>query len=116
LLESVGTGRPTVAILGTMRELGARSDALHDEVARTAIAGAFDVIAGVGDFVGAFQRVAPGDARVIGAAEPDALWAALAPRLDRRAAVLLKGSRGVRMERLVPKLEEWAGVASGGRK
>jgi UDP-N-acetylmuramoyl-tripeptide--D-alanyl-D-alanine ligase len=114
LLESVGAGRSTVAILGTMRELGPRSDAFHDDVARVAIAGPFDVIAVVGDFVRAFQRVAPNDARVIGAADPDELWPALAPRLDRRSAVLLKGSRGVRMERLVPKLEAWAGVAQSG--
>ena len=74
------------------------------------------MIAAVGDFVAAFQRVAPGDSRVVGAAEPDALWPALAPKLDRRSAVLLKGSRGVRMERLVPKLEAWAGVAPSGSK
>lgn len=116
LLESVGVGRPTVAILGTMRELGAKSDALHDDVARAAIAGPFDLIVAVGDFVAAFQRVAPNDSRVIGAADPEALWPTLAPRLDRRSAVLLKGSRGVRMERLVPKLEAWAGVAKNGTK
>jgi UDP-N-acetylmuramoyl-tripeptide--D-alanyl-D-alanine ligase len=94
-----------------MRELGAHADRLHDEVARRAVAAPLDVIAGVGDFAAALARVAPGDPRVLAAPDPDALWPALAPRLAPDAVVLLKASRGVRLERLVPRLAEWAGVA-----
>ena len=38
----------------------------------------------------------------------DALWPLLAPRLERNAIVLLKASRGMRLERLVPTLTSWA--------
>ena len=116
LLRAVGGGRQSVAILGTMRELGARTDALHDDIARAVLATGVSVIGAVGEFAAAFARIAPGDGRVVGAADPDGVWDRLVPRLDPRAAILLKGSRGVRLERLVPRLEAWAGVASAGRK
>ena len=106
-----GAPRQRVAVLGTMRELGAHADRLHDEVARRAVDAPLDVIAGVGDFAAALARVAPGDPRVVVATDPDALWPALAARLAPDAVVLLKASRGVRLERLVPRLAEWAGVA-----
>jgi UDP-N-acetylmuramoyl-tripeptide--D-alanyl-D-alanine ligase len=100
-----------VAVLGTRRELGAHADRLHDEVARRAVDAPLDVIAGVGDFAAALARVAPGDPRVMTAPDPLALWPALAERLAADAVVLLKGSRGVQLERLVPHLAAWAGVA-----
>jgi UDP-N-acetylmuramoyl-tripeptide--D-alanyl-D-alanine ligase len=104
--------RQRVAVLGTMRELGAHADRLHDEVARRAIDADLDVIAAVGEVADALGRVAPGDPRVVTAADPDALWPLLAPRLAPDAVILLKASRGVRLERLVPHLEAWAGVAA----
>ena len=110
LLEAVGAGRPTVAILGTMRELGAQSDALHDDVARATLASDVDLIGAIGEFAAAFERVAPGSTRVVGAADPELLWPRIESRIDRRAAILLKASRGVRLERLVPRLAVWAGV------
>ncbi|MBC8088102.1 MAG: UDP-N-acetylmuramoyl-tripeptide--D-alanyl-D-alanine ligase [Phycisphaerae bacterium] len=108
LLGSVGEGRQRVAVLGSMRELGAQADVQHDEVARAALASKADVIAAVGDFAAAFDRVAPGNARVIFAARFEDLWAQLEPRLKHDAVVLLKASRGARMERLVPFLTAWA--------
>jgi UDP-N-acetylmuramoyl-tripeptide--D-alanyl-D-alanine ligase len=107
-----GAARQRVAVLGTMRELGAHADRLHDEVARRAVDARLDVIAGVGDFADALARVAPGDPRVVTAADPLALWPALAPRLAPDAVILLKGSRGVQLERLVPHLAEWAGATA----
>ena len=108
LLEQAGPGRQRVAILGTMRELGDHADRLHDELARTAVAGSADIVAGIGDFATALQRVAPGDARVVTAPDVDELWAKLAPRLAPDALILLKASRGVRLERLVPLLTDWS--------
>ncbi len=118
LLAAAGGGdgaprRQRVAVLGTMRELGAHADRLHDEVARRAVAADLDVVAGVGDFAAALARVAPGDARVVTAPDPDALWPLLAPRLAPDAVLLLKASRGVRLERLVPYLAAWAGGGGG---
>jgi UDP-N-acetylmuramoyl-tripeptide--D-alanyl-D-alanine ligase len=105
-----GPAPQRVAVLGTMRELGDHADYLHDEVARRAVDAGLDVIAGVGDFAAALARVAPGDPRVVTAPDPDALWPALVARLAPGAVVLLKASRGVRLERLVPYLAEWAGA------
>lgn len=108
LLNSVGEGRQRVAVLGSMRELGASADVQHDEVARAALASKADVIAAVGDFAAAFERVAPNNARVVSAALFEDLWPQLEPRLNRDAVVLLKASRGAKMERLVPFLTAWA--------
>ncbi len=108
LLSQLGQGRQRVAVLGTMRELGAASDAQHDAVARDAIAAGLDIIVAVGEFAPAFQRVAPGDARVRSATDVEEAWSQLAPVLSRNALLLLKGSRGVRLERLLPSLTTWA--------
>ncbi len=108
LLGRVGSGQQRVAILGSMRELGAQSAQQHREVARAALVSGADLIVGVGDFAAAFHEVAPSDPRVITTPDFDALWAILVPRLERNAIVLLKGSRGMRLERLVPTLTSWA--------
>lgn len=108
LLGRVGNGRQRVAILGSMRELGAQSAEQHRAVARAALASPAELIAGVGDFAAAFAEVAPGDARVVTALDLDALWPLLEPRLAPDAVMLLKASRGMQLERLVPPLTAWA--------
>ena len=108
LLRGVGNGRQRVAVLGTMRELGAASEALHDAVAREALGDGIDLVVAVGEFADAMQRVAPDDPRVLRAADPEEAWARLEPRLASDAVLLLKGSRGVRLERLLPSLTTWA--------
>jgi UDP-N-acetylmuramoyl-tripeptide--D-alanyl-D-alanine ligase len=110
LLSSVGDGRQRVAIIGTMRELGTSAAEQHREVARAALASRADLIAAVGEFVPAFDDVAPNDARVVVADDIDTLWPLLEPRLARNAVILLKASRGMRLERLVPSLSTWAGA------
>ena len=97
-----------VAVLGTMRELGPDADRYHDDVARSAVASPADVIAGIGDFAAALRRVAPDDARVVTAPDVDELWPRLAPRLAPDATILLKASRGVRLERILPHITTWA--------
>lgn len=108
LLVHAGAGRQRVAVLGTMLELGPQADRLHDDVARAALALPVDLVVGVGGFADALQRVAPGNERVLSGADPDAAWVALRSRLNPDAVILLKGSRGVRLERLVPLISEWA--------
>jgi UDP-N-acetylmuramoyl-tripeptide--D-alanyl-D-alanine ligase len=108
LLDRAASTRQRVAVLGTMRELGAHADRLHDELARTALDTSADIVAGVGDFATALQRVASGDERVVTAADVDELWSQLAPRLRPDAVILLKASRGVRLERLVPLITAWS--------
>jgi UDP-N-acetylmuramoyl-tripeptide--D-alanyl-D-alanine ligase len=108
LLTHAGAGRQRVAIIGTMRELGAHERALHEDVARTAVASPVELIGGVGVFGEALRAVAPGDPRVVTGADPAAVWSGLASRVARDAVILLKGSRGVRLEQLVPAITEWA--------
>ena len=108
LLERAGAGRQRVAVLGTMRELGAASERLHEEIARRALESPVELVAGVGDFATVLERLGAGDRRVVTAADPEALWPLLAGRLAPDAVILLKASRGVRLERLVPHLTAWA--------
>ncbi len=108
LLRDVAEGRPRVAVLGTMRELGAASARAHREVAEAALASGAETVAGLGAFAETLRTLAPGDPRVLVADDVDDLWPQLQPRLEPNAAILLKASRGVRLERLLPLLTTWA--------
>jgi UDP-N-acetylmuramoyl-tripeptide--D-alanyl-D-alanine ligase len=108
LLEHAGKGRQRVAVLGTMLELGTQTPRLHDDVVRAALDAGIEVVAGVGEFADALGRVAPSDPRTVVAADVDGLWSALSSRLASNAVILLKGSRGMRLERLVPPITEWS--------
>lgn len=112
LLEAVGQGRPMVAVLGTMRELGAAADALHDDIARDALRRQLTLIVGIGDFAAAFRRVAPDDPRLVLADDAPLAESELLVRTPRTAAILLKGSRGARLERLVAPITAWATSAT----
>ncbi len=108
LIDMLKTARQRVLVLGSMLELGARSDACHREIAERALRSSAGVVAGVGEFVRAFAPLASSNGRVLLAETAEALWPQLSPRLAPDAVVLLKASRGVRLERLVPLLEAWA--------
>jgi UDP-N-acetylmuramoyl-tripeptide--D-alanyl-D-alanine ligase len=108
LLASVGKGRQRVAVLGTMLELGPTTPALHDQLARVAIDAGIEFIVGVGEFGAALARVGAPPDRFVAAPDADGVWAPLSSRLKRDAVILLKGSRGVRLERLVPNITRWA--------
>lgn len=108
LLEHAGAGRQRVAVLGTMLELGPHTAQLHEDVAREALRGGVEVVAAIGEFATALSRIAPGDPRVITAGDVDSLWAKLSSRLAPDAVILLKGSRGMRLERLVSPITHWA--------
>jgi UDP-N-acetylmuramoyl-tripeptide--D-alanyl-D-alanine ligase len=108
LLAELGAGRQRVAVLGTMRELGAAEARAHAEVAAAALAGPAELVCGIGAFGPALAACAPGDPRVLIAEDVEDLWPRLRPRLAPDAAILLKASRGVQLERLVPLLTSWA--------
>lgn len=112
LLAAIGSGRQRVAVLGTMRELGPTAPQLHQEIALAALASGADVVAGIGDFASALSGEAAGDPRVIIAGDVDDLWPVLQQRLQPDAAILVKASRGVRLERLFPHLQSWASPTS----
>jgi UDP-N-acetylmuramyl pentapeptide synthase len=108
MLAALDTERQRVAILGSMLELGAAGPMLHDEIAQIALAGPAAIIAGIGEFARALSAVAPGDPRVDVASDVPELWPLLVPRVAPDAVILLKGSRGTRLERLIPLIEEAA--------
>ncbi|HEY2856224.1 MAG TPA: UDP-N-acetylmuramoyl-tripeptide--D-alanyl-D-alanine ligase [Gemmatimonadaceae bacterium] len=109
LLHHAGHGRQRVAVLGTMLELGPSGPTLHETLAREALASPIEVIAGLGEFAAALERVGGGGAanRVVTASDVESLWNRLSSRLEPDAVILLKASRGVRLEQLVPKIKEW---------
>jgi UDP-N-acetylmuramoyl-tripeptide--D-alanyl-D-alanine ligase len=108
LIKGVGADRQRVIVLGTMRELGEASDKCHDDITKLALDSGADVIAAVGDFANSFGRLAANDARVVSAATVAELWPLLEPRLKQNAVILLKASRGVKLEQMVPHITNWA--------
>jgi len=98
-------GRRLVFVAGTMRELGTESAQLHARVAAELVALAPDLLAAVGEFVPALAPFAArlGD-RLITAPDPMALGSALQSRLEGEELVVLKASRGVALERILPFL------------
>ncbi|HEX3533517.1 MAG TPA: UDP-N-acetylmuramoyl-tripeptide--D-alanyl-D-alanine ligase [Gemmatimonadaceae bacterium] len=107
LLQGTGTGRQRVIVLGTMRELGAASEQCHADIAGLALASGADIVAGIGEFAPALEKRKDRE-RVITASDVEDLWPQLEGRLQRDAIILLKASRGVQLERLVPHLTTWA--------
>jgi UDP-N-acetylmuramoyl-tripeptide--D-alanyl-D-alanine ligase len=108
LLEHAGRGRQRVAILGSMLEMGAHASRLHREVAEAALRAPIELVAGVGDFAEALAAISADGHRVVTAPSVEELWPSLVSRLSSDAVILLKGSRGVRLERLVAPITEWA--------
>lgn len=100
-------GKRRVAVVGEMLELGADSDALHEEAGRQLARADVELVVAVGDAAG---RIADG-AEAAGAltarlADVDAAAAELPKLLASGDVVLLKGSRATQMERLVDPIRE----------
>ena len=106
LLEGQGAAARRVAVLGTMLELGAGSERLHRDVLAGALERDIDLVVATGGFADAAGALATGHGdRLVTA--PD--WKEAYPRLRERLAgdeiVLLKASRGVKLEGMLPLLE-----------
>jgi UDP-N-acetylmuramoyl-tripeptide--D-alanyl-D-alanine ligase len=106
-----------VAVLGSMREMGVTSAALHGRVAEVvagvAARGGLDLIVATGDFAAAFEPLAAtlGES-LLRVEDPVAAFEPLSQRLRGGETILLKGSRGVALERLLPLLDrEFGGRA-----
>jgi len=97
--------RRLVFVAGTMRELGETSTTLHAEIASALVTLKPDLLAAIGDFVPALEpyRSSLGD-RLLTAPDAAALSPLLAARICGDELVVLKGSRGVALERLLPDL------------
>jgi UDP-N-acetylmuramoyl-tripeptide--D-alanyl-D-alanine ligase len=99
-----------VAVLGEMLELGERASALHEDVGRAAAEAKVDVVIAVGGDPAralADAAVAAGIARadVVYVPTSDAAADAAAALVQRGDLVLVKGSRGVRTDRVVDRLK-----------
>jgi UDP-N-acetylmuramoyl-tripeptide--D-alanyl-D-alanine ligase len=109
LLASVPAEGEKIAVIGTMRELGGHGERLHRELALHAaglVGHGIDRVVATGEFVPAFA--ANGSElgnRLIAAEDPLQAYEALRPTLAGGETLLLKGSRGVALERLIPLLE-----------
>ena len=103
--QAIRGDRRLVFVAGTMRELGPDAAELHARIAEALVALAPDVLAAVGDFVPALEPHAArlGD-RLITAGDAEAIGPLVAARLDGSEVVVLKASRGVALERILPHL------------
>lgn len=106
LLESLPQKRRRVAVVGSMLELGPKSEQIHREAAQNIANARIDLIVATGEFVPAFEALELG-ARVIAQQDPLQAWESLRQQLQGDEIVLLKGSRGVKLERLLPELENF---------
>lgn len=99
-------GRSLAAVVGTMLELGDHSGPAHREVARSLTDAGFSTVAASGEFSRAFKELgsATNGTRVISSPDPEDSWDALRQALSGDEVVLVKGSRGVKLERIVEKL------------
>ncbi len=106
--ELAGTGR-VVAVLGDMLELGPGEAEAHRQMAEVASRlAAVRAFLGPRNLAAAPAEEAPEAARFV---EVEPLWDWLRPRLRPGDVVLVKGSRGMRMERLVERLTGAASAA-----
>ncbi len=98
-------GRRLVFVAGTMRELGPDADRLHREVAAQIVALDPELVAAVGEFVPAFEPWARklGN-RLVTAEDATAMGPLLASRLRGDEVLVLKGSRGAALERILPAI------------
>ena len=104
VLAVAGAACRRVALLGDMLELGDQSERAHYEVGRKAAQCGVSVLAAVGEFAFATVRGASeaGVLSYAAFADKEAAWTWLAPQLSANDFVLLKGSRGLKMETFLP--------------
>jgi len=117
LLEGQSAAGGRVAVLGTMLELGDASSRLHTDVLTDAMKRSVDTVVATGAFAEAAHTLGvAGDDRVVVAETWQEAYPALRERLGGREVVLLKASRGVALEGILPLLEADFGAAAVGEE
>lgn len=116
LLSLIPSAGRRVAVLGSMLELGDRSEALHDQLLRETLSRAVDVVLALGEFAAAAERLRGTgregrDTALLASTDAGEGYALLREHLEGNELILLKGSRGVALERLVPLIEADFGPA-----
>lgn len=110
VLAASGGDLMTLALLADMKELGDEAEALHKELGREAAILGIDRVL----FVGGYGRavadgfVAAGGRpeSIICVQDKEAAWTAVKTEIDRYGAILVKGSRAMRMETLAEAVLE----------
>ncbi len=104
--------RRLAAVVGSMLELGSHSAAAHESVARSLVDAGFSRVVALGEFRLAFAALAEttNGTRVTDAVEPSDAVQTLVSELTGDEVVLVKASRGARLERVVEGLAERFGV------
>lgn len=108
-LYALGQGRRTAAVLGEMAELGEEAAELHREIGRELDAGRIELLLTLGPMAAliaqeAESRFPPGS--VVHCRHPEEAVARLASLTEADVLVLVKGSRSLRMERIVEALQQ----------
>jgi UDP-N-acetylmuramoyl-tripeptide--D-alanyl-D-alanine ligase len=98
-----------IFVMGDMGELGAESDVRHVEIGEFARDHGLDALFALGEASAGAARAFGEGARHF--EDPDALVAAIEPECDAATKVLVKGSRFMRMERIVARLAPDAATA-----
>ncbi len=99
-------GSPAIAVLGDMLELGDHAPSAHKEIGELAKQLGIKVIA-LGDHAGTVTNAAGGESMVVLTHE-DAADAALSETDKSGGWILLKGSRGMRLEKVLEAMKESA--------
>ena len=107
VLEGQGPAARRVAVLGTMLELGDASGRLHRKVLSDALDRSFDLIVATGAFQEAAKSVgATQGTELIKAPDWKVAYPELRERLNGDEVILLKASRGVALEGIIPLLTQ----------
>ncbi|MCZ6858216.1 MAG: UDP-N-acetylmuramoyl-tripeptide--D-alanyl-D-alanine ligase [Gemmatimonadetes bacterium] len=96
--------RPFVVVVGSMLELGSQTVRLHKESAEEILRENPTLIGATGDFVEAFEALDVPASRIVVSRDVEELGSVLRSRLEGNEFVLVKASRGVRLERVIPLL------------
>jgi UDP-N-acetylmuramoyl-tripeptide--D-alanyl-D-alanine ligase len=119
LLVDIEPGRTKVAVLGSMLELGARSEELHTVLLDEASTLGLDLLVATGDFAraaaGARSEKSQGAvSTILSVMDPLEAYEELRERIVGDEVLLMKASRGVALERLIPLFEnDFGGSATG---
>jgi UDP-N-acetylmuramoyl-tripeptide--D-alanyl-D-alanine ligase len=112
-LKALRANNRSVFVAGDMLELGARSESLHRQVGAWAAVANIDKLLITGEFASAVMAGAV-DAKMkredIFKGSRDEILEALKASLRPGDWILVKGSRGARMDIIVEGLKRWAGV------
>jgi UDP-N-acetylmuramoyl-tripeptide--D-alanyl-D-alanine ligase len=112
LAEAAGKNRRKVAILGEMKELGPRAQEEHERLGNILAECAVDLVIGSGGLVErTLARASSSGVPVADAGSPDDACRVAEAEVKPGDVVLVKGSRSVRMERVVETLIRTRGRA-----